>query len=83
MGGRVGGWGPVGDFRVDVNREVHFFVKKILLGGWGGQVGGGVFGVGGSQGGCEHRIEVFVKNSKKKWGGGAGVLGGWVGGGGG
>ena len=42
-----------------------------------------MFGVGGSQGGCEHRIEVFVKNSKKKWGGGVGVLGGWVGGGGG
>ena len=50
MGGRVGGWGPVGDFRVDVNREVHFFVKKILLGGWGGQVGGGGVRGGGVTG---------------------------------
>ena len=33
----------------------------------------------GGQGGCERRIEVFVK-IKKKWGGGRGG-GGWVGGG--
>ena len=50
-------------------------------------MGGGVDvrGVGGSQGGCEQRIEVFCENSKKKiffffWGGGGG---GWVGFGGG
>ena len=30
----------------------------------------------GGQGGCERRIEVFVKIEKKNWGGG----GGWVGG---
>ena len=37
----------------------------------------------GGQGGCERRIEVFVK-IKKKLGGGDGVgSGGWVGGGGG
>ena len=40
--------------------------------GRGGGVGGGVWlGLGG-QGGCERRIEVFVKIQKKKWGGGRG-----------
>ena len=29
-------------------------------------------GWGGGQDGCERRIEVFVKNSKKKLGGGSG-----------
>ena len=32
-------------------------------------------GGGGSQGGCEQRIEVFVKIKKKNWGGGRGVGG--------
>ena len=40
---------------------------------------------GGSQGGCEQRIEVFVKMKKKCWGGegwvGLGVGGGGGGGG--
>ena len=39
---------------------------------WGG-LGGGVGGEGsawGGQGGCERRIEVFVKIQKKNWGGG-------------
>ena len=36
-------------------------------------------GGGGSQGGCEQRIEVFVKIQKKMGGGGAGGGGGWVG----
>ena len=54
----------------------------------GGRGGGGVgsgWGVGlvGGQGGCERRIEVFVKIQKKKFGGGGsggGVgLVGWVG----
>ena len=61
--------------------------KKIFFwgGGLGGEVGGGGGGVGGlgggvglggGQGGCERRIEVFVKIQKKKnWGGG----GGWWG----
>ena len=35
--------------------------------GGGGLVGGGG---GGGQGGCERRIEVFVKIQKKKFGGG-------------
>ena len=39
---------------------------------------GGV-GLGGGQGGCERRIEVFVKIPKKKifffWGGGGGGVG--------
>ena len=43
----------------------------------GGGGGGGVQ-VGGCQGGCERRIEAFVKIPKKKWGGGPG--GGRVGG---
>ena len=42
------------------------------VGGWGGRVGGG-----GGQGGCERRIEVFVKIQKKKiWGGGVRLGGG-------
>ena len=46
---------------------------------WGGGVGWG----GGCQGGCERRIEVFVKIQKKNWvggGGGGGVRGGGGGG---
>ena len=42
---------------------------------WGGP-GGGVGGRGrvwGGQGGCERKIEIFVKISKKIWGG---VVGG-------
>ena len=35
-----------------------------------------VWGGGGSQGGCEQRIKVFVKIQKKNWGGGGGVEGG-------
>ena len=41
------------------------------MGGW---VEGG--GVGGGQGGCERRIEVFVKILKKKNSGGGGRVGG-------
>ena len=45
------------------------------MGGVGGSVGG--VGLGGVQGGCERRIEVFVKIQKKKnWGGGSGGGGG-------
>ena len=43
--------------------------------------GSGVFGLGG-QGGCERRIEVFVKIQKKEWGeglGGGRVGSGWGG----
>ena len=46
---------------------------------------GGV-GLGGGQGGCERRIEVFVKIQQKKfffWGGGGSGGGGGVGSGGG
>ena len=48
--------------------------------GWGREGEGS--GLGG-QGGCERRIEVFVKIQKKKkfWGGGGGVGGGGGGGG--
>ena len=55
------------------------FTKKI---NWGG---GGVGLVGWGQGGCERRIEVFVKIRKKKkffFGGGGSGGGGRVGGGG-
>ena len=38
-------------------------------------------GLGGGQGGCERRIEVFVKIQKKKIGGGGGPVGGGGGGG--
>ena len=49
-------------------------IKKKIVGGR--FRGGGGFGSGG-QGGCERRIEVFVKIQKKNWGrgrvGGGGV----------
>ena len=69
---------------MDVNEELKFFVKiqkKIFFFFfffWGG--GGGRGHVGGGQGGCERRIEVFVKIQKKNGGGGRGW--GRVGGGG-
>ena len=44
-------------------------------GGWVGW-GGGRVGGGGGQGGCERRIEVFVKIQKKKNAGGGVGLGG-------
>ena len=47
--------------------------KKKKLGGVGGVWLGG-------QGGCERRIEVFVKIQKKKMGGGFGGGGRWGGG---
>ena len=55
--------------------------KKNFLGGGGGSGEGSVLGGRGrGQGGCERRIEVFVKIPKKKiWGGGVR----WGGGGGG
>ena len=53
---------------------------------WGGGRFGGGVGLGG-QGGCEWRIEAFVKIQKKKyfffWGGGGGGWGGVRSGGGG
>ena len=54
------------------------------MGGGGGRWGGG--GRGRGQGGCERRIEVFVKIQKKIfffWGGGVGGSVGGVGWGGG
>ena len=48
---------------------------KIIKKKWWGSVWGG--GLGG-QGGCERRIEVFVRN-QKKIGGGGGQVGGGVG----
>ena len=81
------GWGV----RVDVIEVLKFlgkFTKKMVGGGVAGLGvasggGGGRVGVGG-QGGCERRIEVFVKIQKKKiffFGGeGLGRGGGRVGG---
>ena len=53
-------------------------IQKKRLGG--GVEGGGV-GLKGGQGGCDRRIEVFVKIPKKNWGGGGveGDSGGGVG----
>ena len=53
------------------------------MGGVWGSVGG--IGLGGGQGGCERRIEVFVKIQKKNGGGGGARVrgGGGVGSGGG
>ena len=59
---------------MDVNEELKFlrkFKNKIGGGGSGVGVSGGV-GLVGGQGGCERRIEVFVKIQKKHlcvWGG--------------
>ena len=64
-GGGVGGKGV----SVDVNEEFKFLgkLKKKK------KKTGGVRGVGfGGQGGCERRIEVFVKIQKTKIGGGGG-----------
>ena len=79
LGGVRGGGGSVwGGVRVDVNEELKFLgkFKKKKFGGGGGSGWGG-------QGGCEQRIEVFVKIQKKNifffWGGGGS---GWGGGGG-
>ena len=86
--GRVGGgqdgcdWGGggggvrVGGVRVDVNEELKFLWKfKTKKNG-----GGGVRVGGGGQGGCEQRIEVFVKIKKKIWEGvrGSGWGVGWM-----
>ena len=46
--------------------------KNFFFFFWGGGVGGGGGGRGRGQGGCERRIEVFVKIQKKKLGGGRG-----------
>ena len=53
---------------MDVNEELKF-LGKFTQKNWGGGLGGGV-GLVGGQGGCERRIEVFVKIQKKNWGGG-------------
>ena len=72
-----------GGVRVDVNREVKFLCFFCLFFFWGGgQVGGCSVGVGGgSQVGCEQRLEVFVNIQKKNFcGGGEGPGGGGLGG---
>ena len=80
MGGGVGS----GGVRVDVNGKLKFlgkFTKKKFSGGGGweeGQVGLGLVGV---QGGCDRRIEVFVKIQNKSGGGSGGSGGGGSGGG--
>ena len=66
-------------------QKTIFFLFFFFLGGGGGGLGWG----GGGQGGCESRIEVFVKIQKKNifrgggsggGGGGGGGVGGSVGG---
>ena len=75
---KIGGGGGVGWVRMDVNEELKFFVKiqKKNMGGGRGPGGSGW----GNQGGCERRIEVFVKIQKKMGGGvgmGSGEGSGW------
>ena len=56
---------PVAKLRTGLGSAEMSHLQKFFWGG-GGQVGrGDVRGVG-SQGGCEQRIEVFVKIKKKK-----------------
>ena len=81
--GGGGGRGSVwvgGGVRVHVNEELKFCENSKTKKKWGGS-GGSVGGVGlGGQGGCERRIEVFVKIQKNFffffffffWGGGSG-----------
>ena len=71
--GRSGSGGQGG-----LNKELRFLRK---LRGWGAVWvrGGGVRVRGGGQGGCDRRIEVFVKIQKKNWGGGGGRGVGWGG----
>ena len=57
-GGRVGGGGGGERVRVDVIEEYKFLGKFTKKKNWGGGGGGGS---GWGQGGCERRIEVFVK----------------------
>ena len=57
-------------FLKKLKKKQYFFLGG---GGGGGQGGGGGFGLGGGQGGCERRIEVFVKIQKKNWEGGGGL----------
>ena len=68
---------------MDVNEELKFlgkFTKKKIGWGLGGGGGGGIGLVEGGQGGCERRIEVFVKIKKKTFFlGGGGVRVGGVG----
>ena len=67
--GRVGGRGGC-DLRIKGFGKIHKKKKKKNFGG-GGVGGGGRVG-GWGQGGCERRIEVFVKSQKKIGGGGVG-----------
>ena len=64
-----------------IQKKNFFFLGGgVGRGGSGGQwEGSGWWG----QGGCERRIEVFVKIQKKNWGGGVRWGGGGVGSGGG
>ena len=61
---------------MDVNEELKFLRKftKKSGGGWSRVRGVFGWGGGGGQGGCERRIEVFVKIQKKN--GGSGRRGG-------
>ena len=62
---------------MDVIEELKFFGNSQKMGGVRGGVGTGGLGWCGGHGGCEGRIEVFVKIQKKNlfWGGAGG--GGW------
>ena len=75
--------GQVGGVRVDVIEELKFLGKITKKFGGGSRGGGGSGWWGWGQGGCERRIEVFVKIQKKKkifflggGGGGVGLVGG-------
>ena len=55
--------------RVDVRKKLSF-CEKSKKNVWRVSVRGGGGSGWGCQGGCERRIEVFVKIPQKNWGGG-------------
>ena len=69
VGSGVGGGVRLVKVRLDVN---FFKVGGIKNGELSGRGGGGGCRVGEGQVGCERRIEVYVKNLEKNWGGGSG-----------
>ena len=59
-----------------IRKYIYIYIYFFFWGGGGVRSGGGCSGGGGLHGGCEQRIEVFVKIQTKMGGGGGGSVGG-------